>query len=440
MNKEELLKNISSLLKKHELFLNNNPEIFYAIEDRLIKAVDTEEDYDITDYPMEEQDQDGEDELSGYGEDLFDKPSYDEDSEDEDQQYVSGDEDENDAAAQYLAEYGADDQEEPTDSEEEQTIEEPKKASGRTWKPRSAYSAEHQKVIKEAMDQGHTHREAERIAGAHSAPTDFLTALKSHTDPSEPSARMLELLKPHAKKHVEDYSRAQMKNAEMEVNPVKHAAGKKVEAFENAHKDYEKDYNDFLQSDAVKDLTGRARHSVVQGWKKDWHEKNPEHREKAAEAANVGKIHNEAMNAAKGRREEEIKAVLGAGQSGGGTTGEYSQTAAGGDEGPVSSQVAGQTVGSEQGDEGSYSTNIKTDPYAHFAQQNPEYVKHLQEKQAKTAAAEQAKILANISPERKAKFTPEQKAKFDAHVSKLNPDQQARLSAIPDPTKIKGQP
>jgi hypothetical protein len=49
-------------------------------------------------------------------------------------------------------------------------------------------------------------------------------------------------------------------------------------------------------------------------------------------------------------------------------------------------------VGGEKSDEGGYSTNIKTDPAALFAQRNPEYVKHLQ--------------------------------------SKLNPDQQQRLSGI----------
>ena len=44
MNSEELLKSISSILKKHKDFLNDNPEIFYTIEDRLYKAVDDEYD------------------------------------------------------------------------------------------------------------------------------------------------------------------------------------------------------------------------------------------------------------------------------------------------------------------------------------------------------------------------------------------------------------
>ena len=73
MKTEALLKSISNLLKKHESFLNNNPEFFHAIENRLLKALDDEED---SDYDWANSGKDaGEDEEeygSGYGDDLFD--------------------------------------------------------------------------------------------------------------------------------------------------------------------------------------------------------------------------------------------------------------------------------------------------------------------------------------------------------------------------------
>ena len=74
MNSEELLKSISSLLNKHKDFLNDNPEMFFAIEDRLMKAIDDEDDeYSSSDYQTDNGDQ----EDDGYGEseysNLFDE-------------------------------------------------------------------------------------------------------------------------------------------------------------------------------------------------------------------------------------------------------------------------------------------------------------------------------------------------------------------------------
>ena len=74
MRAEELLKNISEMLKKHEDFLNSNPEIFYAIEDRLYKAVGDDE-YD----PYADED-DSEFYSSNYGDQFFDEaPDTEED-------------------------------------------------------------------------------------------------------------------------------------------------------------------------------------------------------------------------------------------------------------------------------------------------------------------------------------------------------------------------
>mgnify|MGYP006892915605 CR=1 FL=1 len=435
MKSEELLKNISNLLKKHENFLNNNPEFFHAIENRLLKAINDEDedsDYDwanIGANEHEDEDEDG----SGYGDDLFDKVPSD-DSDDEDERYVrgdvdgDGDEDEDDAD-KWLRENGdggddesedgfgfdpdaarEDDEEPVADVNENEDVpanvpkktEEPKKSSGRhvDWKAKDRYEPHHQKQIDEHVKNGYSPREAERLAGAHSAPTDFYSALKSSTKPSEPSPKMLEQLKSHAHNWLRNADRKQMESAEAESNPQKYATGKALASHEEAHKEFEPAYNEYLASDELKGLTGRARHSAIQNWKKDFAEKNPEHREKSIAAANTGKVFGEASEARKQRRSEGEQAILDSGKSfGAGTTGEYSQAAAGGGDEPMSSQAAGQSVGGEQNEEGGFSTNIKKDPAAVFAERNPEYVKHLQ--------------------------------------SKLNPQQAQRMSGI-DSLKVKG--
>lgn len=526
MKAEELLKNISSLLKKHEDFLNNNPEMFYAIQDRLVKASDDEEDsdYDWANIGKDENQDEGDDE-SGYGDELFDKIPSDE-GEDEDQQYIresNGEDDgEDDDASRWLREHGGDtgdedqsgfdyDPEASRESDEEgytpdanedadvqrkvqkvpegikgkntpsykatstfgfddiaeigkkgdfdaqkdharflinrqkasnqstkdklhklidsakdsndlqtklynvheayskatgkdlahrhiegrSSTSDIKNSSGRMvdWKPQDKYAPEHQKAIEAAMKEGYSHREAERMAGAHKAPSDFYGALRGSTRPSEPSSKMLEQLKGHAHGWLKNAEAKAAENAEAEVNPVKYASGKAIASHDAAHKDFDAAHNEFLQSDNLKGLAGRARHQAIQSWKKDWEEKNPQHREKAIAAADTGKVFSEATKARDERRKEGEQAILGAGKSfGTGTTGEYSQAAAGGDDEPISGQAAGQMVGGEKSDEGGYTTNIKTDPAAVFAERNPEYVKHLQ--------------------------------------SKLNPDQQQRLSGI----------
>jgi len=434
MKSEELLKNISNLLKKHENFLNNNPELFHAIESRLLKAINDEDDdndYDWANIGAGERDEEDED-GSGYGDDLFDKVPSD-DSDDEDEQYIRGDadadgEDDEDEASRWLRENGEDgddesgsgfdyDPEAGRESDDEpaadlnedadvqpkvQAKEEPKKSSSRyvDWKPQDKYEPEHQKAIEQHMKDGYSHREAERLAGAHKAPSDFYSALRSGTKPSEPSPKMLEQLKSHAHEWLRNADRKQMESAEAENNPQKYATGKAIAAHEAAHKDFDTAHNEFLGSDELKGLTGRARHQAVQAWKKDWAEKNPEHREKAVAAAASGKAFGEANEARKQKRAEGEQAILDSGKSfGAGMTGEYSQDAAGGGDEPMSAQAAGQSVGSEQNDEGGFSTNIKKDPAAVFAERNPEYVKHLQ--------------------------------------SKLNPQQAQRLSGI-DSLKVKG--
>ena len=405
MKTEELLKNISSLLKKHEIFLNSNPEIFYAIEERLIKAVDDEQD-----------DSDNEQE------DIFDKPE-DTDQEDPDKEYLD------------------------TEAQDE-TDDTPKASNARDWKPRSEpYSSEQQQAIDSSMKEGYSHREAERMANAHRAPSDYYSALKWGTNPSEPSSKFLEMLKPMAKQYAGKAEVFKQNTAEQDINPTIHATGKVRAAREAVHGNYQAERDKYTSSPEFKKLSPREAHKSVKEWEKNYHSENPDYKEKAIAVADTSsKIHNESAEAAQKRQQEEKEAILGGSSDGDGVVGEYSQAAAGSDEGPMSSQVASQSLGAEGDEDSDFTSGVVTDPYAKFAQQNPEYHKKLQEEAGQKAEQEKQKLLSDpklpsqISPERKAQFTPEQKAKFNAHVAKLAPDQQSRLASLPNrmPTTIKG--
>jgi hypothetical protein len=412
MRAEELLKNISSLLKKHEVFLNSNPEIFYAIEERLIKAVDDEQD----DFNNEQ-------------EDIFDKP--------EDANLEDADPDNIDPDREYL----------DTEAQDETTDDASKISNIRDWKRREEpYSSEQQEAIDSAMKEGYTHREAERMVNAHKAPSDYYNALKWGTNPSEPSSKFLEMLKPMAKQQVGKAETFRQNTAEQDINPTIHATGKIRAAREAVHGDYQTEREKHISSPEFKKLSPREAHKSIKEWEKNYHTEKPDYKEKAISVADTSsKIHNESAQAAQKRQQEEKEAILG-GDSGDGVIGEYSQAVAGSDEGPMSSQAASQSLGAEGDEDSDFTSGVVTDPYAKFAQQNPEYHKKLQQEAGQKAEQEKQQLLSDpllpskISPERKAQFTPEQKAKFDAHVAKLAPDQQSRLTALPNrmPTTIKG--
>ena len=430
MKAEELLKNISGLLKKHEDFFNNNPELFYAVEGRLLKALDDEDeedsDYDWANIGKDEQ-QDEDEDGSGYGDDLFDRvPSeYDDEEErdtdgEDDGEYGYDDEDGDDEASKWLREHGgeSEDDTEPkqfSDFEEEsgphadedeavkpaKQPEEKQKRSSRyvDWKPRDNYEPKHADAIKKYMDQGYSHREAERFANAHKAPTDFYSALRHSVNPSEPSPKMLELMRGKAGEWLKNAERKHMETADASLNPIKHASGKAIAAHDAAHKDFNAAYNSFLGSDEVKNLKGRDRHQAIQNWKKKWNEENPEYTQAAVSAAGSGKALSEALEARKERREEGMKNILDAGKTFGAAS-----TAPDSDEhesdfghpAHMDDQVAAQSIGGEKNEGGGYSTNIKKDPSAIFAEKNPEYVKHLQGRIAQKLSPEQSKRMSAI--------------------------------------------
>jgi hypothetical protein len=497
MKAEKLLRDIKDLLVKHESFLNQNPEMFFAIEERLMKAVDPDDEDEWQPEGDENyKDEDEDSDANGLG--LFDdeqgsddeeEPSYD----DEDEAYVnSGKEpDEDDEAAKWLKENDASSaDEEPSYSdddlhEDEQpqldldsndaltggfqkkhldaikdmpldeakkylkeqigkspgirdnnrkellglvglaqspeslkammngamlahakstlnSNQDQKKSSGRMteWKPKDSYHPDHDAKIKDYVSQGYSPREAERLAGAHQAPTNFYDALRGSTRPSDPSPKMLETMKGLSHEWLRNADRKTSESAEADVNPQKYASAKVLAAHDAAHKDFTTAHNDFLASDEMKGVSGRERHAKIAAWKKKWNEENPEHREAAVNAAASGKALADANQARKQRLQEGTASLLTAGFNSGEDNpmaGEFSSGAAGETPETRGMQSAAQSVGAEQDDEnGGFQANIKKDPNLVFAEKNKAYIDNLKSKLQTKMAPEQAERMKAI--------------------------------------------
>src|SRR5581483_3522956 len=233
----------------------------------------------------------------------------------------------------------------------------PSSPSGYTdWTPRSDYSPEESAKIKEFTDQGYSPREAERMAGAHKGPSNFQDALRHTVRPSQMSPKMMQELKELAGHWLQGADRHAKLNADPEKNPMKHAAGKIMQAHENATKNYADAYNAFLNSDDVKGLKGMDRVKAIQAWKKDWKDKNPEYNKGLTQIGTQAKEHGSAaLERHKGGVDERMQHVM--------TGGAHDPSAT------FTAAEAAQHVGGEKTDEG-YQSRTIADPAASFAQQN----------------------------------------------------------------------
>jgi len=312
MNNEELLKSISGMLKNHEDYLQDNPEVFYGIQERLLKAI-------------------------GY-EDL-------EKAEDEKKPKVS-------------------------------------RSGYRDWQPKEQYTPEQQKAIEDHMAEGYSHREAERFANAHDAPSDFFAALSSKVNPSQPSDKYMEHMRDLALDYKKRSAAREGEEADAGLSPQKYASHKDIKSHQEAYGDYNSQYQEFLKDLDKQDLHPNDYDEAVSNWEKDYHEQNPDAKSKMAESAEGGKVFNEAKEARGSRLKDSEQAILSGGASGGGesTVGEFSESASGstGDIDP-SLQTAAQMIGGAKG-EGGYEAGTVKDPSAIFAEQNPEYVASLRNK------------------------------------------------------------
>lgn len=284
---------------------------------------------------------------------------------------------EDDDAAKWLEENTKDNNAKQPDEQKQQ-----EKKFMREWSPAQAYSPEQEKAIKEHMDNGYSHREAERLAGAFKGPSDFMSAMRSGIAPSMMSDKMLGDLKPLAKLWLEEADKKEKLSADPEVNPMKHAAGKLMEAHEKHTGNYNKAYSDFLASDDIKGLKGRDRHNAIQAWKLDWKSKNPEHDASLAQISNAQKHYGESKQAAKQSLQEKMSHIMMGGQS--------MPT-------EMSASEAMQHIGGGKTEEGYHGTIIQ-DPSSSFASRNPKLVAALKPEQQErlnrvnSAATSQGKV------------------------------------------------
>lgn len=278
--------------------------------------------------------------------------------------------DEDDEAARWLREQeeGTGSQEENTqESEEGQKESQPKekkkvkRGSFKDWEPHGEYTDDQQSKMDELMDQGYSHREAERMAGAHKGPTDFQSALKHNIWPSQMSDKHLGDLKEIASHWLDNKERLDKLEADPERSPLKHAAGQAMKAHEEATKDYSQALNEFLQSDEVKDLKGRKRFQAIKEWKNNWKEQNPDYHDKLAEAG-VHESFKEAGSVGGG----PAGASSGSGRSGrmGENINDRIDRIAGvGMGGTMSSEEAAQHVGGIKTESGTQASSVR-DPLA----------------------------------------------------------------------------
>lgn len=242
-----------------------------------------------------------------------------------------------------------------------------KKVYGRDWQPRPDYSDKEKQAIDEHMKNGYSHREAERLAGAHKGPTNFKDALSHSVNPSMPSDKMLQDLLPMSKEWLANASMKEKMDADPEKNPMKYASGKLSEAHGKHTADYSKAFNEFLNSDKVKGLSARDRHKATQEFKAGFHKENPEYKEGLTSGvSNVQKEYGEAKKASEGRRQEQMAHIL---------TGGMAMPS------EISQQEAMQHIGGAKDSEGMHTGSIIKDPSAVFAERNPLLMNRLNDKQ-----------------------------------------------------------
>lgn len=258
-----------------------------------------------------------------------------------------------------------------------------KNIHSKDWEPRSDYSPKEAAAIKKLTDDGYSHREAERLAGAHKGPRDYRSALRSGVNPSMPSDKMMGRLKGLAKEWLDNARSHDLANADEMKNPMKHASGQMEQAHKESTGDYHKAYSDFLSSDKVKDLSPRDRHKAVQEWKGKWKQDNPDYEEGLE---NVSRTQSKFADAAKNIEQKNKE------------TEEHIARGGVSEIPEMSDQEAMQHLGGGKSEEGYTGGSIIKDPVAAFAAKNPQYVKLLKPdqmdrvKRVDSAAASQGKV------------------------------------------------
>lgn len=265
---------------------------------------------------------------------------------------------EDDAAAKYIKEQEAKSPSSPSKSQQ-----------SRDWKP-SELSDDQAATVKQHMDDGYSEREAHRLTGAHKEHGDFQKALRSGVNPSMMSDKMINQLKPLAKEWIENADRDEKLSADINKNPMKHAAGQLMQAHEDATGNYSKAYNDFLASDKVKDLKGQARFKAVRAWKQQWKVDNPDHEEKLAGVSEKQQVFKDAKDTATTNLNDKLAHIASGGASLSGVD-------------TVSAGAVGGHLGRESRGDDTRETPGTEDITPSFAASNPKLVEMLNQEHMK---------------------------------------------------------
>lgn len=229
-----------------------------------------------------------------------------------------------------------------------------RKSGSNEWQPHGEYTPEQEEKMQGLMDEGYSHREAERMSGAYRGPSDFQSALKHRIKPSQPSEKMMGTLKELAGHWLDRADKQARLTADEKKNPMKHAEGQIMQSHHDANKDYKEAYHGFLNSEELKGLSGRERHKAIKEFKAKWHEDNPDHKEKVLQAANHAR---EQFSSARKNVASDLEQ-------------QRADIAFGGRSEGMSAQEAAQHIGGGKTEEG-YIASVKQDPVSKLAQKNP---------------------------------------------------------------------
>lgn len=356
-----LIKRLQEFIEKNKELIVERPEILINLKDKLAKADDPDElsfddmDFDHQDHDMSDEDLAGlsiidQDDLEGDAADAWLK--------------------DNDPSMQAEPEADEVPEAEISDAEATPPAEDvkaapEKKARGGKWKPNEAnYTDDHKSMIEEHMNNGFSHREAERMAGAHAGHNDFESAYHGSHDQEEPSAAFMEQLLPHANEFIGNWEKMKRRDADASKNPELYHAGKITAGLDEHRKSYDDAWKEYQDSDEYKGMDMFDQMDAQANFKKKYHEDNPEHTESYINMSTKD-ARGQAKEAYEQNFNEQLEGLL---------TAHLSAPDA------MSEKDVGQHLGGEKTEGGGYVAGKKKDPMASFVEQNPQMKDYAQKK------------------------------------------------------------
>ncbi len=349
---------------------------------------------------------------SGPDDEDYDPWNVKEDEEDAGNDYEEGS-DEGDEADKFLA--GADGNgakgppgvKGPDGSPEEEPTG-PKRRQSPEWKPREDYSPKEQAAIKTYIDQGYSHREAEKLANASQGRSDLEAGMRMNFRPNS-SPKMWERIKQLTPHYIRNLDKHERLNAEATKNPMKFAAGKLNSAHEDKTKDYAEAWHEFTSNPGLKHLTPRERHAAAREWKQKWREGNQDYSKGLDIVSGEQRHFGEAADVRSKALQEKMDHILSGGASGG----------------SMDAYEAAQHLGMSTSEEDA-GPNVTTfqDPSAAFAHRNADFIEMLNQKKA----AQEATRL----PTKESVAAPPPPAAAPVTPAKPNPGFTVRKKASPE--------